>query len=114
MWLTGEATWLAVPGRVDLDLPHATPVADLVASVLESGSLTVCAQCAARRELSEGDIFPGTTIAGAASFVARPSRTTSRRSSTDAPQASWAFTPAAGVDGLGSRRGMGNGRDRHR
>ena len=70
VWLTGEATWLAVPGRVDLDLPQATPVADLVASVLESGSLTVCAQCAARRELTEGDLFPGTTIAGAASFVA--------------------------------------------
>ncbi len=38
--------------------------------MLESGSLTVCAQCAARRELTEPDLFPGTTIAGAASFVA--------------------------------------------
>ena len=70
VWLTGEAVWLAVPGRVDLDLPHATPVADLVDAVLAGGSLTVCSQCAARRELTESDLLPGAVIAGAASFVA--------------------------------------------
>jgi predicted peroxiredoxin len=70
VWLTGEAVWLAVPGRVDLDLPHATPVADLVAVVLTDGSLTVCSQCAKRRDLTEADLLPGTAIAGAASFVA--------------------------------------------
>ncbi len=70
VWLTGEAVWLAVPGTVDLQLPHATPVADLVAAVLDGGSLTVCSQCAVRRELTEADLLPGTTIAGAASFVA--------------------------------------------
>ena len=43
VWLTGEAVWFAVPGRApSLDLPHASPVADLV---------------------------PGAVIAGAASFV---------------------------------------------
>ena len=31
VWLTGEAVWFAVPGRLpSLDLPHASPVADLV------------------------------------------------------------------------------------
>jgi predicted peroxiredoxin len=70
VWLTGEAVWLAVPRKVDLALPHATPVADLVAAVLDAGSLTVCSQCAVRRELTEADLLPGTTIAGAASFVA--------------------------------------------
>lgn len=70
VWLTGEASWLAVPGRVDLALPHAAPAADLVAQVLDGGTLTVCSQCAARRELTEADLLPGTAIAGAASFVA--------------------------------------------
>ena len=31
--------------------------------------MTVCAQCAARRSLSEADLLPGVRIAGAAVFV---------------------------------------------
>ncbi|HVK28015.1 MAG TPA: DsrE family protein [Nocardioides sp.] len=70
LWLTGEAAWLAVPGRAaELDLPLATPVSDLLDTVLASGSVTVCAQCAARRSLGVDDLLPGTRIAGAPVFV---------------------------------------------
>lgn len=69
LWLTGEAAWFAVPGRDTLDLPHATPLADLRAAVLAGGTLTLCTQCAARRSLTEADLIPGVRLAGAASFV---------------------------------------------
>ncbi len=70
VWLTGDAAWLAVPGRAaELDLPLATPVTELVETILAAGSLTVCGQCAARRELSETDLLDGARIAGAAGFV---------------------------------------------
>jgi predicted peroxiredoxin len=70
LWLTGEAVWLAVPGRAEkFDLPHAAPLADLRDAVLAGGSLTVCTQCAARRDLGQDDLLPGVRIAGSASFV---------------------------------------------
>jgi predicted peroxiredoxin len=70
LWLTGEAVWLAVPGRAEeVDLPHSAPLADLRDAVLAGGRVTVCTQCAARRELGEGDLVPGTRIAGSASFI---------------------------------------------
>jgi predicted peroxiredoxin len=70
LWLTGESTWFAVPGRaVDLALPHAAPVADLLDAVREAGRVTVCSQCAARRDLTPADLLPGVVIAGAATFV---------------------------------------------
>ena len=35
LWLTGESAWFALPGRAaDFSLPHATPLADLLAAVL--------------------------------------------------------------------------------
>src|SRR5664279_6043527 len=70
LWLTGESSWLAVPGRAEeFSLPHAAPLADLRDAVLAAGRLTVCSQCAARRDLSEADLLPGTMIRGAAAFV---------------------------------------------
>lgn len=70
LWLTGEAAWLAVPGRADaLELPLATPIADLLETVLATGTVTVCAQCAARRSLGVDDLLPGVRIAGAPAFV---------------------------------------------
>lgn len=70
LWLTGEAAWLGVPGRAnELELEHAAPLADLLEAVLEGGSVTVCTQCAARRELTEHDLLPGIRIAGSAVFV---------------------------------------------
>jgi predicted peroxiredoxin len=70
VWLTGEAVWFAVPGRQpDLELPYATPVADLIETVRLGGAITVCTQCAARRELVVDDLVKSATIQGAASFV---------------------------------------------
>ncbi len=70
LWLTGEAAWFAVPGRAEqLDLPHAAPLADLLAAVLATGTVTVCTQCALRRDLGEPDVLPGVRFAGAATFV---------------------------------------------
>jgi predicted peroxiredoxin len=71
LWLTGEAAWFALPdGCPDLALPHATPLADLLAQVLAAGTVTLCTQCAARRDITEHDVADGIRIAGAATFVA--------------------------------------------
>ena len=70
LWLTGESSWLAVPGRAEeFSLPHAARLADLRDSVLADGHLTVCSQCAARRDLTEADLLPRALIRGAAAFV---------------------------------------------
>jgi predicted peroxiredoxin len=71
LWLTGEAAWFALPGRADdFSLPHAAPLGDLLASVLALGTVTVCGQCAARRDITPQDVIAGVRIAGAATFVA--------------------------------------------
>lgn len=71
LWLTGEAAWFALPGRAkDFSLPHAAPLEDLLASVLALGTVTVCTQCAARRDITEADVIKGVRIAGSATFVA--------------------------------------------
>jgi predicted peroxiredoxin len=70
LWLTGESSWLAVPGRAEnFSLPQAAPLSDLRDAVLAGGRLSVCSQCAARRDLTETDLLPGTLIRGAAAFV---------------------------------------------
>jgi predicted peroxiredoxin len=70
MWLTGDAVWLAVPGRAEaFELPHSAPLGDLRDAVVAGGRLTVCTQCAARRELTEADLVPGAQIRGSAAFV---------------------------------------------
>jgi predicted peroxiredoxin len=38
--------------------------------VLAAGTVTVCTQCAARRDIAPDDVIPGIRIAGAATFVA--------------------------------------------
>ena len=71
LWLTGEAAWFSVPGRAaDFSLPHAAPLTDLLASVLALGTVTVCSQCAARRDITASDVIDRVRIAGAATFVA--------------------------------------------
>ena len=71
LWLTGEAAWFALPGRADdFSLPHAAPLTDLLASVLALGTVTICGQCAARRDITPQDVIEGVRIAGAATFVA--------------------------------------------
>lgn len=70
VWLTGEAVWFAVVGRQpDLALPHAARVSELVESVRAGGSIRVCSQCAARRDLVAADLVDQAVIAGAAQFV---------------------------------------------
>lgn len=71
LWLTGEAAWLALSGGADaISLAQAVPLADLLARVLTDGTVTVCTQCAARREITEDDVLPKVRIAGAATFLA--------------------------------------------
>jgi predicted peroxiredoxin len=71
LWLTGEAAWFSLPGRAaDFSLPHAAPLDDLLSSVLALGTVTVCSQCAARRDITPEDVIEGVRIAGAATFVA--------------------------------------------
>jgi len=71
LWLTGEASWLALPGRAEeFALPHSAPLHEMRDAVLAAGTLTLCTQCAARREITADDILPGVRIAGAQTFVA--------------------------------------------
>jgi predicted peroxiredoxin len=71
LWLTGEAAWFALPGRAGgFTLPHAAPLPDLLESVLALGTVTVCSQCAARRDITPDDVIEGVRIAGSATFVA--------------------------------------------
>lgn len=70
LWLTGESAWYGVPGRAQqFSLPLATPLVDLLGLVLADGTVTVCSQCAARRQITEADVMPGVRIAGAAVFA---------------------------------------------
>jgi predicted peroxiredoxin len=70
LWLTGEAAWFALPGRAaNFTLPHAANLADLLQAVLLAGAVTLCSQCAQRREITPLDVMEGIRIAGAASFV---------------------------------------------
>jgi predicted peroxiredoxin len=70
MWLTGDAVWFAVPGKAEaFALPHAAQMADLRDAIIAAGTLTVCTQCATRRDIEKEDLIEGTRIAGAAAFV---------------------------------------------
>jgi predicted peroxiredoxin len=70
LWLTGESAWFALPGRAaTFELAHAAPLPDLLEAVLAGGTVTLCTQCAARRDIGPEDVIPGIRIAGAAAFV---------------------------------------------
>jgi predicted peroxiredoxin len=70
LWLTGDAVWFAAEGRApDLGLEHAAPAAELLEAVRTGGRVTVCTQCAQRRDLTQDDLLPGVRIAGAQTFV---------------------------------------------
>jgi predicted peroxiredoxin len=70
LWLTGESSWFALPGRAaDFELPHAAPLEDLLNAVLAAGTVTLCTQCAARRGITPDAVISGVRIAGAAAFV---------------------------------------------
>jgi predicted peroxiredoxin len=70
LWLTGEAAWFGVPGQAEaFSLPLATPLAELLQALVAGGQVTVCSQCAARREIGADDVLTGVRIAGAAVFA---------------------------------------------
>jgi predicted peroxiredoxin len=70
LWLAAEAAWLALPGRAeDIVLPHSPPLADLLAGIVADGQVTLCTQCAARRDIAPEDVIEGIRIGGAATFV---------------------------------------------
>lgn len=70
LWLTSDASDFALPGKAkEFLLPHAAPLDDLLQTILASGSITLCTQCAQRRGITADQIIPGITIKGAASFV---------------------------------------------
>ena len=54
----------------DVALPHAAPLPQLLAKVLEEGTVTVCSQCASRRDITDADTLEGIRIAGASTFLA--------------------------------------------
>jgi predicted peroxiredoxin len=70
LWLTGESTWFALPGRAEqFELPHSAPLPELLTAILAGGTVTACTQCAARRGITAEDVIDGVRIAGAALFV---------------------------------------------
>jgi predicted peroxiredoxin len=70
LWLTGESAWFALPGRAaEFELPHAAPLEELLAAVLAGGRVTLCTQCAERRDIGESDVIEGIRLAGAPVFV---------------------------------------------
>ena len=70
LWLTGESSWFALPGRAEtFELPHAAPLAELLQAILAGGSVTLCTQCAARRNIDAADVITGIRVSGAQTFV---------------------------------------------
>ncbi|MGI8648603.1 MAG: sulfur reduction protein DsrE [Acidimicrobiales bacterium] len=70
LWLTGESAWFALPGRAtEFELPHSTPLPELLEAILATGSVTLCTQCAVRRGIDAADVIAGIRVAGAAVFV---------------------------------------------
>jgi predicted peroxiredoxin len=70
LWLTGESAWFALPGRAaEFQLPHSAPLPELIDALLGAGTVTLCTQCAARRDIGESDVLRGIRIAGAQVFV---------------------------------------------
>src|ERR687892_1083973 len=70
LWLTGESAWFALPGKAaQFELPHAAPLPDLLDALLAGGQVTLCTQCAARRDIGPDDVMAGIRVPGAAPFV---------------------------------------------
>ncbi len=69
-WLAGEASWLALPGKAEqFALPHSAPLQELLSSLIDGAKVTLCTQCAVRRNIKDGDQIAGIQIAGSATFV---------------------------------------------
>ena len=52
LWLTGEAAWFALPGGADdIALPHAVPLAELLAKILANGAVTEIGRASCRERV---------------------------------------------------------------
>ena len=70
LWLAGEASWFALPGEAErVELPDSAFLVDKLAVVLARGKVTLCATCAARRDITPGVVRAGVRVAGPAVFV---------------------------------------------
>lgn len=69
LWLTGEATLLGVLDNDDVQIPHSPPLSELRDTILAAGTITICSQCAARRDITPDDVIPGVRIAGSTTFL---------------------------------------------
>ncbi len=70
LWLTGEASWFALPGRAEaFELAGSPPLEELLMEIIQGGRVTLCTQCAGRRGIGPEDVRPGIRIAGSATFV---------------------------------------------
>ncbi len=70
LWLSGEAAWFAVPGQAaEFNLAHAAPLPELLDAVVAGGSVFVCSQCAARRDITADHTLAGIEIAGMATYL---------------------------------------------
>jgi predicted peroxiredoxin len=70
LWLSGDAVWLAVPGRAAaFDLAHSAPLDGVLDLLLGVGSVTVAEQSALRRELRREDVIAGIRFAGASAYA---------------------------------------------
>lgn len=69
LWLTGDATLHALTATDDVELAHSPSLSELRSTILTNGTITVCAQCAKRRDITDADLIEGARIAGAAAFV---------------------------------------------
>jgi predicted peroxiredoxin len=70
LFLAIEGVHLARPGIPEqLEVAEAPPIGDLLESIYDIGTVTVCTPCATRRGLTQGDFRPGTRLAGSAAFV---------------------------------------------
>ena len=115
LWLAAEAAWLAVPGGADdIVLPHSPPLGDLLASIVAGGTVTLCTQCAARRDIGPGDVIEGIRIGGApppptlVGAIARAvgsTRVVGDGPSEDTPAPSLARAPGGPAAGRPARRG---------
>ena len=70
LWLAGEAAWLALPGKAEeFSLSHSAPLHEMLATLVNNATVTLCTQCAVRRNIKDGEQIPGIRIAGSATFV---------------------------------------------
>ncbi|MGH3681293.1 MAG: DsrE family protein [Natronosporangium sp.] len=69
-WLAGEASWFALPGRVEeCELPTAVPLRELLTTLIGRSRVTLCKHCAVRRGITPGAVLPSIRMAGAPVFV---------------------------------------------